>query len=134
MRNGKGKPNPRRAELKALSAELKPFVKAGIYATTNEALVAHYTKQTGAKDWRTFNGWKDAGYLVLKGQHGFPIWATPRQRGEGKPATTPEPAPANLTGDDDAREWFPVCYLFHDQQVRPAAEGAHTLPLDLVAA
>lgn len=110
----KGKPNPRRAELKALSAELRPMVKAGVYSNVNEGLVELYSTQTGQRIWHTFKGWLDTGFSVRKGESGFPIWAQPRpMTGKEKPETQP----ADVSGAENPA-WFPVCYLFHAGQVQ----------------
>ncbi len=111
----KGAPNPRRAELRALSEQVRPLVRAGAFGTVNEAVIALYSEQTGAAQWRTFKGWIDAGRCVRKGEQGFPIWAQPRKRGEGKQEAAQE-APASLAGSDEGNSWFPVCYLFHEGQ------------------
>ena len=107
-------PNPRRLELVKLSRAFKPLVEAGKFAKVNDAIVAYYTQQTGKTDWHTFKGWKDAGFSVVKGATGFPIWAAPRAMGEGKPQ---DQAPAELASNGEGPQWFPVCYLFHDGQV-----------------
>ena len=108
-------PNPRRLELAKLSKTFRPLVKAGKFPNVNAAVVAFYKQNTGKQDFRTFAGWREAGFSVLKGAQGFPIWATPRPMGAGK---AQESAPAELaeTGEPDG-QWFPVCYLFHDGQV-----------------
>lgn len=113
----KGKPNPRRAELRELSASIRPLVKMGVYATVNEGLIEHYTTQTGFSEWKTFKGWIDSGQCVRKGEAGFPVWAQPRKL-QGKDQA--QDKPADVSGaDDTGPEWFPVCYLFHAGQVQP---------------
>jgi len=109
------KTNPRRLELVKLSRAFKPLVEAGKFAKVNDAIVAYYTQQTGKTDWHTFKGWKDAGFSVVKGATGFPIWAQPRALGEGKAQDT---APAEPADSGEGPQWFPVCYLFHDGQVQ----------------
>ena len=107
-------PNPRRLELVKLSRVFKPLVEAGKFAKVNDAIVAYYKQQTGKQEFRTFKGWKDAGYNVIKGSTGFPIWACPRPMGSGE---RQESAPAELAETGEGPAWFPVCYLFHDGQV-----------------
>lgn len=114
------KSNPRRMELVKLSRTFKPLVVAGKFQNVNAAIMAFYKQQTGKQEWRTFKGWHDAGFSVIKGAQGFPIWATPRPMGSGK---AQESAPAELadTGESGG-QWFPVCYLFHEGQVISQAE------------
>ncbi len=107
------KANPRRLELVKLSRAFKPLVESGKFGKVNDAIVAYYKQQTGKQDFRTFAGWKAAGFNVIKGSTGFPIWAQPRAMGEGKQ----ESAPAELASNGEGPQWFPVCYLFHDGQV-----------------
>ena len=109
----KGKANPRRGELRALSQQLQPLVKAGIHDTINEGLIALYTAETGCDTWHTFKGWKLDGYSVRKGEQGYPIWARPRPMGKGE-ATQ---APAVDAEGPEGKSFFPVCYLFHAGQV-----------------
>ena len=120
-------PNPRRAALVALSLELRPLVKMGAFDTVNEALIAYYSKETGATDWRTFKGWIDAGRPVRKGEQGFAIWGKPRRGNlpEGAAIGGDLAAVAMLAGaEPQGPEFFPVAYLFHAGQVAEACEVA----------
>lgn len=114
------KTNPRRLELVKLSRVFKPLVESGKFHNVNAAIVAYYTQQTGKTTWHTFKGWKDAGFSVVKGSTGFPIWAQPRPMGTNRPEG--QPAESAETGEGPA--WFPVCYLFHDGQVAAAEKVA----------
>ena len=109
MTNRKRKPNPRRAQLKALSETIKPQVTLGIYNSINEGVQDTYTQETGQTVWHTFHEWADEGCKVIKGQHGFPVWATPRKL---KKDTDTDKA----TG----RTWYPVAYIFHEGQGQAA--------------
>lgn len=118
-------PNPRRAELVALSIELRPLVKMGAFDTVNKAVLAHYAKLTGATEWRTFKGWIDAGRPVRKGETGFPIWGKPRRckPPEGAAIGGDLAAIAALNGiEPEGPEFFPVAYLFHAGQVAESCE------------
>lgn len=106
-------PNPRRAALVALSAELRPLVKMGVYENVNAALTAYYAKETGQTDFRTFGAWLDAGRPVRKGETGFVIWGKPRPMTQKAGQQTAIPAEEGEGG----AEWFPVAYLFHAGQV-----------------
>ena len=107
MTTRKRKPNPRRAQLKALSETIKPMVTLGIYNSINEGIQETYIEETGQTVWHTFHEWADEGCKVIKGQHGFPVWATPRKM---KKDTDKDKA----TG----RTWYPVAYIFHGGQVQ----------------
>lgn len=113
-------PNPRRLELVKLSRAFKPLVEAGKFQNVNAAVVAYYTQQTGKSVWHTFKGWKDAGFSVVKGATGFPIWAQPRPMGAGKP----QEGAQESSDTGEGHSWFPVCYLFHDGQVIAHEERA----------
>jgi hypothetical protein len=110
----------RRAELIARSLPLQAARKSGILPwaelpTVNACLEVIYARQTGQTEWRTFLGWKKAGFFVLKGEHGFPVWGRPLEikPGESDAATRAEGANA----DERGFEFFPVSYLFHAGQV-----------------
>jgi hypothetical protein len=72
--------NPRRAELKALSAQLKPMAHEA-QTSLNAALVFHYAEQTGkqAQDFKTLASWNEEGYIIKKGETSFMIWAKPEK-------------------------------------------------------
>jgi len=103
------KPNPRRAQLKALSESIKPMVTLGIYNSINEGVQESYIEETGQTEWHSFLDWKDDGFKVIKGEHGFPVWATPRKL---KKDTDKDKA----TG----KTWYPIAYIFHSGQVQAA--------------
>ena len=99
--------NPRRAELRALSQQIKPLVKAGQFDSVNDGLVSIYSEETGQSIWHSFKGWKKQGFQVQKGQKGFPVWATPRKMKQEQD-----------TEEATGKSWFPVAYLFHSGQVQ----------------
>lgn len=114
----KGKPNPRRAELKALSMQIRPAVKAGILPNINAGLIALYQAETKQTDFRSFNEWRKAGFAVSKGERGYPVWAAPRRLKAEGVMTGDLGTIAALNGiEPQGAEWFPVCYLFHAGQV-----------------
>ena len=108
----KGKPNPRRAELRKLSEAIRPLVKAGQFDCVNDGLRAHWTDEAGRSDWNTFRGWQEHNKKVCKGASGFPVWAAPRACNKAAEGAQP----GEITLNDD-KQWFPVCYLFHGGQV-----------------
>ncbi len=66
MTNRKHKPNPRRAQLKALSQTIKPLVQCGMFNSINEGIQESYIEETGQTVWHTFYEWKDEGFKVIK--------------------------------------------------------------------
>ena len=72
--------NPRRVELKALSAQLKPVAHES-NTSLNAALVFHYAEQTGkqSQDFKTLAKWNEEGYIIKKGEKSFMIWAKPEK-------------------------------------------------------
>lgn len=117
--------NPRRAQLRELSDALRPLVRAGVYDSINDGLMANYQAATGQTEWNTFHGWKDAGQMVKKGESGFPIWGKPRHLKPADGATGGDLAAlAALNGiEPQGPEFFPVCYLFHAGQVQAMEEA-----------
>ena len=126
----------RRAELKATSNLLKNAVKTGQIppsedGTINGLLRAMYAQQ-GHTELKTFDEWKQAGYIVRKGQKAILLWGKPRKANREKQAAT-EAAPtaesteakgAAAAGKDEQDEFFPVCYVFSNLQVHPITDKA----------
>ena len=68
----------RRAELIARTLPLQAARKSGLLPwaelpTVNACLELIYAGETGQTKWKTFLGWKEAGFGVTKGERGFPI-------------------------------------------------------------
>lgn len=106
----------RRAELIARTRPLQAARKSGLLPwaelpTINACLELIYSSETGATEWKTFLGWKEAGYRVIKGEKGFPIWGRPIECKAGEDTGT---------GETRGLEFFPVSYLFHAGQVADA--------------
>lgn len=80
MENSVKTANPRRAELKQLSAQLKPMAQES-QTSLNAALVFHYAEQTGkqAQDFKTLDAWNKEGYIIKKGEKSYMIWAKPEK-------------------------------------------------------
>ena len=105
----------RRAELIARTLPLQAARKSGLLPwaelpTVNACLELIYAGETGQTEWKTFLGWKEAGFGVTKGERGFPIWGRPISC---KKNDAPKDGPA----EPHAFEFFPVSYLFHAGQV-----------------
>ena len=113
----------RRADLIARTLPLQAARKSGLLPwaelpTVNACLERIYAGETGRTEWKTFLGWKDAGFGVKKGEQGFAIWGRPIacRKGESSDERS-EPA-------GDAFEFFPLSYLFHAGQVADADGNA----------
>jgi len=114
----------KRMALGKLSDAIRPLVKAGMYSNVNEGLEDMYRQETRQSDFRTFAGWKTAGYFVGKGATGYPVWSTPMELGK---SATNEPAAAEAEESTENPEAKPVkatsgmvfrmAYLFHAGQV-----------------
>ena len=108
----------KRADLIALSKAVKRAMESGQFPDAekvNDAIIATYQAQTGQADFRSFAGWREEGFQVKKGEHGFPVWGKPRTA-TGSTETAPETG-----GDEEGRAYrlFPLAYLFHGEQVEP---------------
>lgn len=79
--------------------------------TLNFIITGMYQSETGCKEFKTFNDWKEAGYKVKKGMSGFPVWGTPKQI--TKKLETEEGEEL----ESDPKEFWPMCYLFNESQV-----------------
>lgn len=77
----------------------------------NPMLIAYYQAETGQTDFRTFTAWREAGYSVMKGEHGYAIFSRPIN-------VIKEEAGQQPKEEDMGR--FGTCYLFHAGQVAPS--------------
>ena len=94
----------RREELKALSRVVKPLVDAGDFTHVNAAIVATY-KATGIHtEFKTIRQWNEEGRRVKKGSKAFVVWGSPKKTKRDE--------------DEDEYSFFPLCYLFSDQQLK----------------
>ena len=110
----------KRAELKAVSNMLKKAVQSGQIppsedGTINGLLRDMYAQQ-GHTELKTFDEWKEAGYIVRKGQKAILLWGKPRKHNAGKEnAEAGEDTDQQTTDQQD--DFFPVCYVFSNLQV-----------------
>jgi hypothetical protein len=99
--------NEVREQLKTLSTQLKPLVKAGEFNNVNEALIEVAYKTPEHQEFKKFWDWKKAGYTILKGSKAFAVWAQPikgKKKEEAK--------------EGEEFDFFPICFLFSNAQVR----------------
>lgn len=103
----------KREELKALSQPFKMAVKAGLIATINEGLVSMYAEQ-GHNELKTIQQWNNDGFRVKKGEHALLLWGrpTPKQR---------KAAEENKDETKDESDFFPICFVFSENQVERRA-------------
>ena len=94
--------NPRRDELKALSAPLVTAKQMGDIKTINEGLVKLYRSQ-GHTILNTFHQWKDQGMSIKSGERALLLWAKPKG--------------STVEDSDDDFKFFPLCYVFSENQV-----------------
>lgn len=94
----------RRAEIKANFADL---LAAGV--TYNQIIVEGYKLETGAETFKTFKQWKSDGFLVCKGEKGYPVFSKPSTK-------LKEERGINTEGE---RAYFFTAYLFNEKQVKP---------------
>jgi hypothetical protein len=109
--------NPRRAELKELSAQLKPMAHES-NTTLNAALVFHYAEQTGkqAQDFKTLASWNEEGYIIKKGETSFMIWAKPEKM-------TMNVEEGMIGKEAEVVTVYKLVHLFHVGQVVKRKEG-----------
>ena len=108
----------KRAELKAVSNMLKKAVQSGQIppsedGTINGLLRDMYAQQ-GHTELKTFDEWKEAGYIVRKGQKAILLWGKPRKHNAG------EDTEQQTSEQQD--DFFPVCYVFSNLQVHAMKE------------
>ena len=97
-----------REALKAISNAVKPLVKAGAFNSVNEAILSTY-KTEEHQEFKKFWEWKSQGFTIAKGAKAFPVWAQPVKK------------QASQETEGEEYEFFPICYLFSNAQVRRAA-------------
>jgi len=83
------------------------------------------TGQLNPDHWDTFQGWKQRGFFVQKGEGGFLIWGKPRKMKGTAEKATEIGAIEEIEHDFKA---FPLCYLFHAGQVND--EKGHSFDPD----
>lgn len=96
-----------RAKLRELSGVVKLGMQSGSLdvSSINEGLIELYRNE-GHKEFKTFHQWKDEGKSILKGSKAFLVWGSPKDVKHQDPEE----------GEDEYKYW-PLCYLFSDQQV-----------------
>jgi len=78
--------------------------------TINEILMAVLYNRKGDREFKKFREWKEEGFTIKKGEKGFMLWAQPLSELKKKEGQEPDP-------EADESSFFPVCYLFSNEQV-----------------
>lgn len=79
--------------------------------TLNFIIIGMYQAESGCKEFKTFNDWKEAGFKVKKGVSGFAVWGTPKKITKALETESGEEL------ESDPQEFWPLCYLFNENQV-----------------
>lgn len=103
----------------ALSRTMKAMMDVGEIeaATINEALIEHYSKGEDL-EFKTFHQWKKDGKRVNKGSSAYVVWGKPRQ------ISKPSDKPAKEESDEDKMKYWPMAYLFSENQVTDQEKGS----------
>lgn len=96
----------KREELKGVSRTVQQLVKAGVYQTVNQGLVAMYGED-GHTTLHSFRQWLQDGYVVRKGEKALLLWGEPRN-GNRQENT-----------EEEEFSFFPLAYVFSQKQVEP---------------
>lgn len=107
------KTNPKREELKKLSAGLKQLVKVGAIPTINEGLKEIY-KESGHHELKTLRQWNRDGKKVVKGEKALLLWGSPRKIDLKKTEQSEEA---------EEMDFYPICYVFSNKQVEQRKEA-----------
>ena len=97
----------KRQTLAQLSRSVKAQIESGEIeaATINEGLIEIYSEGQEL-EYNTFKQWKEKGFSIKKGSHAHLVWGKPRQ----------VPVVDSDKENDEFKYW-PVCYLFSENQV-----------------
>jgi len=71
-------------------------------------IIATYRSEEN-QEFRKFWDWKRQGFQIIKGSKAFAVWAQPVRNKKQSEAT-----------EADEYEFFPICFLFSNAQVRRA--------------
>lgn len=78
----------------------------------NDVLLVMHKENTGFKDFRRFDQWKEAGFAVKKGEKSYRVWGTPKRIPKNGAEETKEKQNA-----EDTYKYWPMCSLFNESQV-----------------
>jgi len=101
----------KRKALRALSANAKELQETEFPdLKINEIIIEQFYKTAEHTEFHTLMEWNRKGFTVNKGESSFVIWGKPKavQNKEKNPEAE----------EDDENEFFPLCYLFSNAQVK----------------
>lgn len=105
--------NPKREKLIALSIEAK-FIQQTEHPdkSINQILIDSYATRP-EQVFRTFKSWMKNGYVVKEGEKAFLVW------GKKLKTATVESNGQEQEEEEDDYNFFPIAYVFSDEQVKP---------------
>ncbi|MFL9844744.1 ArdC-like ssDNA-binding domain-containing protein [Flavobacterium rhizosphaerae] len=104
----------KRQKLIELSQEAREIQKEELSdMSINEILVNVFYRDADNTEFNTFNQWKEKGMKIKKGAKAFLVWG---KKKEGKGA---EKQQEQREQEAETYEYFPLCYLFSNNQVEP---------------
>jgi len=77
----------------------------------NATLIEMYSREEGTSEFKTFQQWKKAGYMIKKGSKGFDIWGSPRE--EQRTLQHKKTGKVKV----EAVEFYPLAVVFSAKQV-----------------
>lgn len=94
---------------------------AGEPLTINQILLMYYKAETGCKDFRRFDQWKEAGYKIKKGESAFRVWGSPVKAKKTANGESFEESAETAEEGSAAKKYkfWPMCCLFNESQVEP---------------
>lgn len=104
----------KREGLKGLSRLIQQLVKEGKYESVNEGLIDMYREQ-GHTEIHSFRSWLEKGYVVKRGEKALLLWGQPRKAFNQEKKTE---------GEKDEFSFFPLAYVFSQNQVEPLKQLA----------
>ena len=105
----------RRQALKNLCNTLQAAAKAAGKEETPNELLREYYAQAGHTELKTFDEWKQAGFYIRKGEKAILLWGHPKPSRQAKEAAKQAGKPEEEAEND----FYPLAYLFSNQQVAP---------------
>ncbi len=103
----------KRAHLLELSSKVRPLVEAGEFKNVNEAILLKVYTHDGNNEFKTYDQWKRDGFQVNKGAQAFYIWGKPLSKQQEE---------QGIEANPEGRQFFPLCFLFSNKQVKPIGE------------
>lgn len=85
--------------------------------TINSILMERLYNKKGNLQFKTFHQWKAEGKTILKGSKAYLVWAQPLNALKEQEAAEKDYNTA-LEDEEGKYKYFPVCYLFRNEQVK----------------